>query len=135
MNNPVEFIKTLYLGDRGCKKIIFDCWEKEIKLQITNISRIRGDDWNYYDKEDLVDGYLIIENVDFYSIIPSGIFPNDAIHAIHVNQSNDNPKLFEITIEMSSVNNEGESTDVILKANASSLSLENNLLDGVRIRN
>ena len=36
------FLKTIYLGDRACKAITLDGWNRSIKIEIDCISRIRS---------------------------------------------------------------------------------------------
>jgi len=40
--HPRDFLKTIYLGDRGCKKIIIDGWQGRVLMQVNLISRIRS---------------------------------------------------------------------------------------------
>jgi hypothetical protein len=40
--NPAEFLVTIYLGDRGCKGISIDGWNRQVSIQIDEISRIRS---------------------------------------------------------------------------------------------
>lgn len=79
--NPIDFVDSIYLGDRGCLKIVLDGIKKEIWIQVDNISRIRSPDgkWNYYNDENIENGYIVFEDV--YSIDWSGDkrIPNDYI--------------------------------------------------------
>ena len=54
---PMEFLKTVYLGDRCCTGISWDPRTKEIRLFINKISRVRdpSGNWEYYTDEDIDD--------------------------------------------------------------------------------
>ncbi|EOO7897934.1 DUF6258 family protein, partial [Escherichia coli] len=39
-------------------------------------------EWNFYDNEDLEDGYLVFSGVSFFNITPNGSIPNDYIISI-----------------------------------------------------
>ncbi|EEA4940012.1 hypothetical protein DAV22_24335, partial [Salmonella enterica subsp. enterica serovar Enteritidis] len=69
----------IYLGDRAIKKIEFELWEKEIRIQINLISRLAygTTEWNFYNNEDLEDGYFVFFDVDCFSITPEGSIPDD----------------------------------------------------------
>ncbi|EAA7111048.1 hypothetical protein EWJ91_23175 [Salmonella enterica subsp. enterica serovar Ouagadougou] len=71
----------IYLGDRAIKKIEFELWEKEIRIQINLISRLAygTTEWNFYNNEDLEDGYFVFFDVDCFSITPEGSIPDDYI--------------------------------------------------------
>jgi hypothetical protein len=74
-------IERIYLGDRAIKNIEIDCWEKVIRIKIDCISRIEigTDNWNFYEKEDICDGYLVFSNVSDFEITPLGSIPDDYI--------------------------------------------------------
>jgi hypothetical protein len=74
---PDDFLNSIYLGDRACKAILLDGWKKEVKIQIDAISRVRGETWDFYSAEDVVDGFLVFEGVDHISFDPPGNMPND----------------------------------------------------------
>ncbi|EON9031803.1 DUF6258 family protein, partial [Escherichia coli] len=47
----------------------FDLWSKQIRIQVNLISRIAygTTEWNFYDNEDLEDGYLVFSGVSFFN--------------------------------------------------------------------
>ncbi|WP_252367141.1 DUF6258 family protein [Escherichia coli] len=53
-------------------------------------------EWNFYDNEDLEDGYLVFSGVSFFNITPNGSIPNDYI--ISIITDNFNVEYFESTI-------------------------------------
>nr|WP_252355876.1 DUF6258 family protein [Escherichia coli] len=53
-------------------------------------------EWNFYDNEDLEDGYLVFSGVSFFNITPNGSIPNDYI--ISIITDNVNVENFESTI-------------------------------------
>lgn len=79
--DPIAFMKTIYLGDRACKKIILDGWNNFVKIQIDCISRIRdaSGQWKFYNAEDIMDGYIVLSEVGFFVMDPPGLIPNDQI--------------------------------------------------------
>ena len=88
----------IYLGDRAIKKIEFDLWSKQIRIQVNLISRIAygTTEWIFYDNEDLEDGYLVFLDVSFFNITPNGSIPDDYI--ISIITDNVNVEYFESTI-------------------------------------
>jgi len=52
--SPAEFLKTIYLGDRACKSILIDGWNKRIELKVDSISRVRSEsgNWDIYTQRD-----------------------------------------------------------------------------------
>jgi hypothetical protein len=77
--NPQPFLNTIYLGDRACKAIYIDAWNKVAKIQIDSISRVRGETWDYYTNEDIVDGWLVFLGVESFTMSPPGKIPNDYV--------------------------------------------------------
>ncbi|EOX8445823.1 DUF6258 family protein [Salmonella enterica] len=88
----------IYLGDRAIKKIEFDLWEKEIRIQVNLISRLAygTTEWNFYTDEDLEDGYFVFFGVDYFNITPEGSTPDDYIISMVTNKVNG--EYFESTI-------------------------------------
>ncbi|EAA4085148.1 hypothetical protein DO628_25215 [Salmonella enterica subsp. salamae] len=88
----------IYLGDRAIKKIEFDLWQKEIRIQVNLISRLAygTTEWNFYNNEDLEDGYFVFYDVDCFNITPEGSIPDDYIISMITNKVNG--EYFESTI-------------------------------------
>lgn len=78
---PEQFIKTIYLHDRACKKIEIDGWKRIVKIQIDEISRIRNPsgEWSFYNEENIIDGYIVFTDVRSFVFDPPGFIPNDEI--------------------------------------------------------
>lgn len=78
---PQEFLKTLYLGDRVCKKLIFDGWNERILIEINVVSRIRSESgsWEFYTQEDISDGLIVLSGVKNYQWNSKGYLPNDYV--------------------------------------------------------
>jgi hypothetical protein len=98
--DPEAFLKSIYLGDRACKAVIIDCWANEMKVQIDCISRIRSETWNYYNDENLDDGFIVFEGVQRLVWDPGGKLPSDTIIDFRVKPSGipECKYLFELTV-------------------------------------
>lgn len=79
--NPLDFVRTIYLGDRGCKAITLDGWNGCVRITVDTISRVRSasGQWDYYTAEDVVDGVLVFGGVTFVDLENDGSLPNDFI--------------------------------------------------------
>lgn len=130
-----EFLDTVYLGDRGFMGILIDGWNSEVKIQVTCISRVRGDKWNFYDAEDLQNGFLVFEGVKSVVFSPGGLIPNDLINEIIVESYSEDPEFARISISVDSVDGSGCHSEVGIEIVAKSLALEAENSSGVRIRN
>jgi hypothetical protein len=132
--NAIDFLKTIYVGDRGCKSILIDGWNNVVKVQVTCISRVRSDTWNYYTAEDITDGFIVFEGVSSIAFEPTGPLPNDAINEITAtHQENDEASKYLIIMNVNAVDSTGNYTDVNIRIQAESISLEDPLVPGIRI--
>lgn len=131
--NLIEFLKTIYVGDRGCKSILIDGWNFAVKFQVTCISRVRSGEWNYYTDEDLEDGYLVFEGVKDIAFDPSGPIPNDQINYIRAEPLIGERAKYLVVISIDSVDMAGKHTEIKIRMHANSMFLEDNARPGYQI--
>ncbi|HOO50947.1 MAG TPA: DUF6258 family protein [Alphaproteobacteria bacterium] len=120
----IEFISTVYLGDRGCRSILIDSWESEVKIGVDCISRVRSENWDCYIDEDIRDGYLVFENVRALKFDPAGYIPNDAINDMRAEALKNGVSKYLITMSIDSVDDLGDRTEVKISIHADSMALE-----------
>ena len=73
ISDPLKFLKTIYLGDRGVTGISMDSVRKTVKIHIDCISRVRGENWNYYTDEDLENGAIVFTGCKKFFFDTNGI--------------------------------------------------------------
>ncbi len=120
-----DFVKSIYLGDRACKKIFIDSWNQELSIEVDIISRIRSENgnWDYYDAEDIENGQLVFRHVKNFLFDESGNIPNDRINSFDV--SNEESGNYCFTLFVDSVADDGTNSEVQLKIVAESIGLRN----------
>jgi hypothetical protein len=126
---PDELLKTIYLGDRSCKAILIDGWAKRVALQVDVISRIRSSsgNWEFYAAEDIPDGLLVFTGVRSVRWTPDGPVPNDLINEIRMvdfHQLESGTRLYDFSLFIGSVNDNGESQEVEVQIRAEGFHLE-----------
>lgn len=135
---PEKFVKSIYLGDRGCKGIVIDSWNKRVAIQVDLISRIKPETviWDFYSDGDIEDGWLVFSEVDSIAFKPSGPLPNDFINNFGVTPMNPVgnllPYLFELSI--GSADDSGKTTEVLVRIQAKRVHIEDPRRPGVEIR-
>lgn len=126
---PIEFTRTIYLGDRACKAICVDGWNRRILIRVDVISRIRSADgtWNFYSEEDITDGCLVFVDATSFRLSPSGPMPDGFINAISVTKSTRAGRLepvYEFALYVDSVAESGQATEVLIEIEAADLYLQ-----------
>lgn len=113
--NPSDFLKTIYLGDRYCTKIIIDSNNNHVEIHVNLISRIRDEsgNWNFYTEEDIENGILVFTDVNEVHLDKSGLIPNDQIYNFKVNEVNSG--ICEFIIETSHVDQNAITHDLVVK--------------------
>ncbi|WP_109481959.1 DUF6258 family protein [Paraburkholderia sp. C35] len=131
-NNPSDFLKTVYFGDRACKAVCINTWDSKIKIQIDLISRIRSEsgNWDFYKDEDIENGFLVFAKVKYFSMKPEGLLPNDLINSVSV-EVDDQEGFWIFKLGIDSADENGCSEEVQVRIVAESVSIETN--DGLAI--
>ena len=135
---PMEFLKTIYLGDRACKGLTIDAWRGLVALHVDCISRIRDEsgEWRFYTEEDIPDGSLVFTGLTSIELAPPRYIPNDYINSIDVKTLLDDPAaplyLFEISVD--SVSEKSDVTEVTISIAARDVHLEDPSRPGIVIR-
>lgn len=134
--DPLELQGTIYLGDRGVKRIILDGWERSVKIQIDSISRIRSPDglWHFYTDEDIEDGFLVFGAAESCTIEPPGAIPNDYVNSFEVSRSHDSPGKYHAVLRTAGPMASGEYREVIIRVIAGGFHLEDPRRPGEQIR-
>ena len=84
---PLKFLQTIYLGDRGITGISMDSVRKTVKIHIDCISRIRGKHWDHYTDEDLENGAIVFSGCKKFFFDTNGMLPSDFIDIESVEQT------------------------------------------------
>ena len=87
ISDPLKFLQTIYLGDRGVTGISMDSVRKTVKIHIDCISRVRGKNWNYYTDEDLENASIVFTGCKKFFFDTNGILPSDFIEIESVEQT------------------------------------------------
>ena len=137
MNNPNEFLESIYLGDRACKALLIDSWNQRVAIQVTVISRVRPGTktWNFYTDADIKNGWLVFSDVRSLSFEPSGPLPNDFMEVMSVQsvESDGGQRWWLFEPSIGSVDESGHSTEVLVRIEASRVHLEDPQKPGVEI--
>ena len=118
-------IGSIYLGDRGCKRLVIDGWNSIFGVQVNCISRLRkgSTEWNYYTDKDIDDGWLVFSGLKSVQMSPAGPVPNDFLEIVEACET---PIGSSVTISIGSVDSEGNTTEVRVEVIAKELSIETN---------
>lgn len=116
------FVNSIYLGDRFCKKIVLDGYEGKVKIQVNMISRIRSSsgNWEFYNDENIEDGYIVFSDVESIYFEPQGRIPDGEIEISNVELLKNDGELSQkakYLFEISSVSYDktGNSEDIVIK--------------------
>lgn len=129
--NPDEFLKSIYLGDRLCVSLSFEGVGR-ILVGVDRISRVRGDSWSYYDAEDVIEGFIVFDQVEFCDFSIVGVIPNDWIEIVSVERVVDSLDRWKFVLSFGVVDSRGISSELLLNLIAHKVSIrtkEGGILD------
>jgi len=133
-----ELVKTLYLGDRACKRVTIDGWHKRLTIEVDKISRIRNPSgqWDFYSDEDIIDGLIVFEGLSSFEFAPQGFVPSDWIEFVRIDEICEKSPVkphFRATLSLGAVDEQGNAKELTLTVCATSLHLEDQTRPGVKI--
>ena len=130
---PEALLKTIYLGDRACKAIHIEGFAQQVSVQVDEISRIRSSSglWEYYNEENIIDGFLVFTGVKEISFSPSGPVPNDYISEIKIENVDEGYYRFQLSI--ASVGSDAQSDEVLVNIVSKGFHLTDPLRPGLVI--
>ena len=135
--NMIDFLKTIYVGDRYVKGFIIDSQQKVVKIQVDSISRVRSEDglWNFYNDENIDDGLIVFSDVEAISFDPPGFIPNDGINYWDIKKikREDDQDVYDIELYIGSYYKLGEYNEVKVCIRATRAYLEDPLRPGIEI--
>lgn len=113
--NPIEFLRTIYLGDRYCTKVVIDTNNNTFEFHVNLISRIRDEsgEWNYHSDEDILNGVIVITGISKVMLDSSGLIPNDQIYDLKANLIKE--MKYEFIFNVSHVDKNAITHDLILE--------------------
>lgn len=113
--NPINFLETLYLGDRYCTKMIINSQGNLLEVHVNLISRVRdvSGEWNFYTDEDIENGIIVFFGLREIHFDQSGLIPNDELYNIKATKFSEN--VYEFIIETSNVSKNALTTDLMIK--------------------
>jgi hypothetical protein len=133
--SPSEFLRTIYLGDRGCRRIAIDGWNRRVVFEVTCISRIRSASghWDYYTAEDIENGLIVLTGAQSIRFDPAGPIPNDFISEFSVEHGvpGDPDSIFRLSV--GSVDSRAHNTEVHIEVRAKGVHLEDPRYPGKEI--
>ena len=140
--NPIEFVDTIYLGDRACKGILVDAWNRTIAIRVDDISRSRegkNNEWGFTSEEDIENGLIVFTEVESIQFDPSGPIPNDFINSFSVtgpitDGARPEVQLFQFELGITSCSRSGVTGEVILTMVAAGVHLEDPARPGLKIK-
>jgi hypothetical protein len=113
---PIEdFIESIYLGDRACRAICIDGWNKRVVIQVDSISVIRDlkKGWDPTSDRNVENACLVFSGVTSVVLTPPGYPPNDYIHGLKVTPTAGG--CYEFALDVASVDAAGRTTEVTVR--------------------
>lgn len=132
--NVKNFLNTIYLGDRYCESILIDCKNSEVKVQVNCITRIRSEEFNYSNADDLIDGYIVFENISSITFNPPGFIPDGFVNALELKESFTVDGKYSFLLSIDSTTN-GYNQEILIEIHSKSIALEAFDKPGLRIYN
>jgi hypothetical protein len=135
--SPPEFLRTVYVGDRACKAICLESWQRQVVIKVDLLSRIRSPsgEWQYYSAEDIPDGRIVFTGVEAVRFEPAGPLPNDLINEISAKPAGANgaSERWAFEVSIGSIAPDGSTTEVVMWLVGTGLHLEDPRQPGVPI--